>query len=84
MPIQEQDILKTTFRRRWGLYNSLVMSFGVTNAPSPFMHMINNVPAGYLDVLVLVFLDDILVYSHIVEEHAQHLRKAFATLRKHR
>ena len=48
------------------------------------MHMINDVLTGYLDVLVLVFLDDILVYSYIVEEHAEHLRKVFAALRKHR
>ena len=48
------------------------------------MHMINNVLSEYLDVFVLVFLDDILVYSHIVEEHAEHLRQVFAALRKYR
>ena len=47
------------------------------------MHMINDVLTGYLDVFVLVFLDDILVYSHIVEEHAEHLQKVFAVLQKH-
>ena len=47
------------------------------------MHMINDVEAGYLDVFVLVFLDDILVYSHTVEKYAEHLQKVFATLRKH-
>ena len=82
MPIREQDILKTAFKTHWGLYEFLVMPFGNTNAPSQFMHMINDVLAGYLDVFVLVFLDDILVY--IVEEHVEHLRKAFAALRKHR
>ena len=84
MPIREQDIPKTAFRTRWGLYEFLVMPFGVTNAPSQFMHMINDVLARYLDVFVLVFLDDILVYSCTVEEHAEHLRKVFIALRKHR
>ena len=59
------------------------MPFGVTNAPSQFMHMINNVLVGYLDIFILVFLDDILVYSHTVEQHAEHLWKVFAALRKH-
>ena len=60
------------------------MPFSVTNAPSQFMHMINDVLAGYLDVFILVFLDDILVYSRIVEEHAEHLWKVFVALKKHR
>ena len=60
------------------------MPFGVTNAPSQFMHIINDVLTRYLDVFALVFLDDILVYSHIVEEHAAHLQKVFAALQKHR
>ena len=68
----------------WGLYEFLVMPFGVPNAPSHFMHMINDVLAGYLDVFVLVFLDAILVYSRTVEEHAEHLQKVFAALQKHR
>ena len=59
------------------------MPFGVTNAPWQFMHMINDVLAGYLDVFVLVFLDNSLVYSRMVEEHAKHLQKVFVALRKH-
>ena len=84
IPIREQDIPKTAFRTRLGLYEFLMMPFGITNAPSQFMHMINDVLARYLDVFVLVFLDDILVYSRTVEEHANHLRKVFAALREHR
>ena len=80
MPIQEQDIPKTAFKTRCSLYEFLVMPFGVSNAPSYFMHMINDVLAKYLDAFVLVFFDDILAYSRTVEEHAEHLRKVFAAL----
>ena len=52
------------------------MPFGVTNAPSQFINMMNDVLSGYLDDFVLVFLDDILVYSHIVEQHAEHFGKS--------
>ena len=61
MPVREQNILKTAFRMRWGLYEFLVMPFGVTNASSQFMNMMNDVLSDYLDDFVLVFLDDILV-----------------------
>ena len=56
MPVREQDIPKTAFRTRWGLYEFLVMPFGVTNAPSQFMNMMNDVLSDYLDDFVLVFL----------------------------
>ena len=59
------------------------MPFGVTNAPSQFMHMINDALIGYFDVFIQVFMDNILVYSRIVEEHVEHLWKVFAALRKH-
>ena len=84
MPICEQGIPKTTFRMSWGLYEFLVMPFGVTNDALQFMHMISDVLAEYLDVFTLVFLDDILVYSYTVEEHVEHLQKVFAALRKRR
>ena len=67
MPVHEQDIPKMAFRTRWGLYEFLVMLFGVTNAHSQFMNMINDVRSDYLDDFVLVFLDDILVYSRTAE-----------------
>ena len=84
MPVHEQDIPKTAFRTRWGLYEFLVMPFGVNNAPSQFMNMMNDVLSDYLDDFLLVFLDDILVYSRIVETHAEHLGKVLEALRQHR
>ena len=83
VPIREEDILKTAFRTRWGLFEFLVMPFGVTNAPSQFMHLVQDVLHRYLDVFVVVFIDDILVYSRNTEEHAEHLRLIFGRLRKH-
>ena len=63
VPIREEDIPKTAFRTRWGLFEFLVMPFDVTNAPSQFMHLVQDVLHGYLDIFVVVFIDDILVYS---------------------
>ena len=59
------------------------MSFGVTNVPSQFMHLVQDVLHGYHDVFVVVSIDDILVYSKNTEEHAKHLRLIFERLRKH-
>ena len=64
---------KTAFKTRWGLYESLVMPFAVTNAPAQFMDRMNVVLGEYLDKFVLVFMDDILIYSTNEEEHAEHL-----------
>ena len=86
VPICEEDIPKTAFRTRWGLFEFLVMPFGVTNAPAQFMHLVQDVLHGYLDVFVVVFIDDILVYSKNTEEHVEHvehLRLIFKRLRKH-
>ena len=83
MPIREQDIQKTAFKTRWGLFEYLVMPFGVTNAPAQFMHLMNDVLLDFLDTFVMVFLDDILVYSKSVEEHAQHLRSVLEKLRQY-
>ena len=63
MPIREQDIQKTAFKTRWGLFEYSVMPFGVTNAPAQFMHLMNDVLPDSLYTFVMVFLDDILVYS---------------------
>ena len=71
---QLKDIPKTAFTTRYGLYEYTVMSFGLTNAPAFFMYMMNSVFMEYLDKFVVVFIDDILVYSKTEEEHENHLR----------
>ena len=82
MPIRQEDIRKTAFKTRYGLYESLVVPFGVTNAPAQFMNLMNDLLHDYLDEFILVFLDDILVYSRSMEEHAEHLRKLLQRLRE--
>jgi hypothetical protein len=71
--IRAEDIPKTNFTTRYGLYEYLVMSFGLTNAPAHFMHLMNSVFMPELDKFVVVFIDDILVYSKTMEEHEEHL-----------
>ena len=84
MPVRSEDVPKTAFRTRWGLFEFLVLPFGVTNAPAQFMNMMNDLLADYLDVFVLIFLDDILIYSRTMEEHAEHLRLVLQRLRDYR
>jgi len=74
LKIRPQDIPKTAFVTRYGLYECTVMSFGLTNAPAYFMYLMNKVFMEYLDKFVVVFIDDILVFSKTEEEHEQHLR----------
>jgi hypothetical protein len=79
--IRESDIPKTAFHTRYGLYEYTVMSFGQTNAPVYFMYLMSLVFMEYLDKFVVVFIDDILIFSKTEEEHEKHLRLVLEKLR---
>ncbi|KAL0540282.1 hypothetical protein IC582_024516 [Cucumis melo] len=79
--IKDEDIPKTAFRSRYGHYEFIVMSFGLTNAPAVFMDLMNRVFREFLDTFVIVFIDDILIYSKTEAEHEGHLRMVLQTLR---
>jgi hypothetical protein len=81
--IHYEDIPKTAFSMRYGLYEYLVMSFGLTNALAHFMYLMNSVFMPELDKFVVVFIDDILVYSKSTEDHEEHLRVVLQRLRDH-
>jgi hypothetical protein len=81
--IRLEDVPKTAFSTRYELYEYLVMSFGLTNAPTHFMDLMNSVFMPELDKFVVVFIDDILVYSKNEEEHEQHLRIILQRLHDH-
>ena len=74
LKVRESDIPKIAFQTRYGHYEFLVMSFGLTNAPAAFMDLMNRVFEEYLDKFIIVFIDDILVYSCTIEEHELHLK----------
>jgi hypothetical protein len=80
--VKEEDIPKTTFRTRYGHYEFLVMSFGLTNVPAVFMDTMNRVFKDYLEQFTVVFIDDILIYSRTSKEHKEHMRKALERLRR--
>jgi hypothetical protein len=82
LKIRATDIPKTAFITRYGLYEYMVMSFGLTNAPTYFMYLMNKVFMEYLDKFMVVFIDDILMFSKNEEEHEEHLRLVLQKLRE--
>ncbi|WMV41738.1 hypothetical protein MTR67_035123, partial [Solanum verrucosum] len=80
--MKEDDIMKRTFRTRYGHSEFLVMLFGLTNAPPTFMDLLNRVFRQYIDMFVIVFMDDILIYSRSEDEHADHLRILLQVLKE--
>ena len=82
--VHDEDVSKTAFRTRYGHFEFLVTPFGLTNAPTAFMNLMNMIFRPYLDQFVIVFIYDILIYSGSGEEHAKHLRIFLQTLREHR
>jgi hypothetical protein len=81
LKIRELDIPKTAFRTRYGLYEYTMMSLGLTNAPAYFMYLMNKVFTEYLDEFVVVFIDDIVIFSKTEDEHEKHLRLVLEKLR---
>jgi hypothetical protein len=80
--IRAEDIPKTTFTKRYGLFEYLVMSFGLTNVPTHFMYLMNSVFMPELEKFVVVFIDDILVYLKSMKEYEEHLRIVLQQLRE--
>jgi hypothetical protein len=81
--IKEEDISKTVFRTRYGRYEFTVVPFGLSNAPVVFMCLMDGICREYLDKFVILFLDDIIIYSKSEEEHEQHLRMVLQVLMEH-
>jgi hypothetical protein len=82
--IKEQDILKIAFKTRYKHYQFLMMPFGLANAPTMFMDFINQLFRSYLDKFIVVFIDDILIYSSLYLEHEEQLRWVLQTLKEYR
>jgi len=80
--VKDEDMQKTAFRTRYGHYEYLVMPLGVTNAPGVFMEYMKRIFHAYLDHFVVVFIDDILIYSKFEEEHAEHLKIVLQVLKE--
>ena len=84
MRVRDEDVSKTAFRTRYGHYDFIAMPFGLTNAPALFMDLMHRVFRPYLDQFIIVFIDDILVYSRSEDDHSRHLRVTLQTLKDNR
>ena len=82
--ITDEDVPKTAFRTPFGLYQFKVLTFGLTNAPATFQSVMNDMLREFVNDFVVVYLDDILIYSKSAEEHERHLRKVLQKLREHK
>ena len=80
--IRDSNIPKTAFNTRNGKYEFLVMPFGLTNAPTTFQTFVNNLFREFLNKFIIIYLDDIVIYSNTYEEHIQHLRQVLEILRQ--
>jgi hypothetical protein len=82
--IKEEDIPKAAFNKRYGHYEFIVMPFRVTNAPTVFMDLMHKIFQPYLDKFVVVFIDDIMIYSKCPNEHTEHLKLVLEKLKEHK
>ena len=80
--VANDDVWKTAFRTRWGLFETLVMPFELTNAPATFQHFINHVLRPFLEIFCTAYLDDILIYSDNIAEHNVHVNQALQALQE--
>ena len=83
MKIKPDDVHKSAFITRYGQYEWLVMPFGLTNAPATFQRPMNNMMNPHLDTFVVVYLDDVLIFSKTIEDHFKHLQAVFSLLREY-
>src|SRR5262249_7666121 len=82
--IKDQDVEKTAFNTKYGHFEYLVMPFGLVNAPATFWTLMHDILRPFLDKFVIVYVDDILIYSKDATEHQQHVRQVLETLRQHK